>query len=192
MQRPARRRSFDRRGDGGRGERRAICSPRGFSRWSWKRLRTTNKARRGERVARQPARGLDRPSCEIAPPLESDRGSKRADPKMERSSRVVTLLTLGDPRIDPRIAAHCRCLASRTIPAPCRTWINVFWATILLPRSTCPEIPAPCRHVATTAVLSMLIVRPAASHFAPRSREVRFGVPRGLFWADENKGRADP
>ena len=56
MQRPARRRSFDRRGDGGRGERRAVCrlqppyliSPRGFSRWSWKRLRTTNKARRGE------------------------------------------------------------------------------------------------------------------------------------------------
>ena len=44
----------------------------------------------------------------------------------------MTLLTLGDPRIDPRIAAHCRCLASRTIPAPCRTWINVFWATILL------------------------------------------------------------
>ena len=84
----------------------------------------------------QPARGLDRPSCEIAPPLESDRGSNRADPKMERSSRVVTLLTLGDPRIDPRIAAHCRCLASRTIPAPCRTWINVFWATILLIHSS--------------------------------------------------------
>ena len=84
----------------------------------------------------QPARGLDRPSCEIAPPLESDHGSNRADPKMERSSRVVTLLTLGDPRIDPRIAAHCRCLASRTIPAPCRTWINVFWATILLIRSS--------------------------------------------------------
>ena len=84
----------------------------------------------------QSARGLDRPSCEIAPPLESDRGSNRADPKMERSSRVVTLLTLGDPRIDPRIAAHCRCLASRTIPAPCRTWINVFWETILLIRSS--------------------------------------------------------
>ena len=87
-------------------------------------------------LSSQPARGLDRPSCEIAPPLESDRGSNRADPKMERSSRVVTLLTLGDPRINPRIAAHCRCLASRTIPAPCRTWINVFWATILLIRSS--------------------------------------------------------
>ena len=125
----------------------------------------------------QPARDLDRPSCEIAPPLESDRGSNRADPKMERSSRVVTLLTLGDPRIDPHIAAHCRCLASRTIPAPCRTWINVFWATILLTRSTCPEIPAPCRYVATTTVLSMLIVRPAASHFAPHSRGSVQGAP---------------
>ena len=49
----------------------------------------------------QSARGPDRPSYEIAPLLESIRGSKQSDPEAERSSSVVTLLTLGDPRIDP-------------------------------------------------------------------------------------------
>ena len=52
-------------------------------------------------TAPQSARGPDRPSYEIAPLLESIRGSKQSDPEAERSSSVVTLLTLGDPRIDP-------------------------------------------------------------------------------------------
>ena len=67
----------------------------------------------------QPARGLDRPSYEIAPLLESICGSERVDPKTERSSRIVILLTPGDPRVDPsRNAALGRCLVSRAIPAP--------------------------------------------------------------------------
>ena len=67
----------------------------------------------------QPARGLGRPSYKITPLLESICGSERVDPKTERSSRMVILLTPGDPRVDPsRIAALGRFLASRAIPAP--------------------------------------------------------------------------
>jgi hypothetical protein len=37
----------------------------------------------------------------IAPPLISANGSKRVNPERKRSERVVTLLTCGDPRVEP-------------------------------------------------------------------------------------------
>jgi hypothetical protein len=48
-----------------------------------------------------PAKGPDRPVYEVAPPLVSGHGSKRVDPRRKWSERLATLLTHGDPRVEP-------------------------------------------------------------------------------------------